>query len=803
MLKSLFARRGADDIEDTLRNAVALHEQGRFGEARELYGRVLSQAPRNFDALHLSGVASLQLGELERAQSLIQSALDVEPRSERARLHLGRVLVERGRADEALQQFSLVVTQHPRSVDGFLELGAVAFGLGRWQEALRAYDAAIAIDPARADAHRNRATTLQCLGRFDAAVDGYRAALELNPNDAETHSACGLALVATERFDLALAAFDRAIALRGENAVDLSRKGSALAQSGRSQEALDAFDRVLALAPEFAEAHCNRGNVLQALGRYADAVASYHEALALAPDVLETHFNLGVAANAMGQWGVALAAFDKVLSTQPNNLEALSGKGRALLDANRNTEAAAVFDAILALDPQYPNASAEALLARANACDWRDYESYRQRLIDGVRSGTAACNPFILTAFCDDPALQLECARHFWPQDATFDDSVPLPPPSADGRIRIAYLSANYHDHPAGYLIARLLELHDRSRFDITAVSFGPPSDDALRRRALGSVDRFIDIRGMTDERAVDALRRLNIDIAIDLMGFTKDERTGVIARRVAPIQVNYLGYAGTMGSTALDYIFANAFVIPEQERTYYAEKVVTLPTCHLSAGTLSVAPNVPARRDIGLPMDGYVYCCFNNPYKITPEQFRCWMRILHRVERGVLWLFSPDRDVEANLRREARSAGIDPSRIVIATKVPLPDFLARLQLADLFLDTLPYNAHSTASYALWAGLPVLTCPGRSLAARVAGSYLTALGLPELIANSESDYEERAVRLASDSCWHAELRERLVCNREASHFFDSQRACRNVERACEMVLERARRGERPDHLSVL
>ena len=554
---------------------------------------------------------------------------------------------------------------------------------------------------------------------------------------------------------------------RFEEGVELARKsldsdpkqarshvilGRALHALGRNDDALSSFDRAIALAPELAPAHANRADVLSKIGRNAEALDSYDRALALAPDSVADWMNRGV----------------------------------ALIALNRHDEAVTSFNRGFALDPDFAQADdfrAPLLLSKLRICDWTNLAAETAQLLAMVRAEKPLSLPYAIVAISSSPAEQLQCARRYVQEQPAY-------PPLWQGeayahdRLRVAYLSADFNEHPTAYLTAGLFEQHDKSRFEITALSFGQNDNSPARRRLEAAFGHFIDVRDSSDQEIAALMRRSEIDIAVDLMGFTKDHRLGVLARRAAPIQVNYLGYPGTTGAPYMDYILADATVISEDHDAFYAERVVRLPgTYQINDNRRAIGLRTPTREECGLPQDAFVFCCFNNPQKITPEIFDIWMRLLRATDNSVLWLFAGNAKAAANLRLETEKRGVAPERLIFAPKASVADHLARHRLADLCLDTLPYNAHTTASDALWAGLPLVTCPGQCFAGRVAASLLAAAGLSELIAVSLEDYEALALKLALEPSRLREVREKLIRNRLSCPLFDTERYRRDIESA--------------------
>jgi predicted O-linked N-acetylglucosamine transferase (SPINDLY family) len=630
-------------------------------------------------------------------------------------------------------------------------------------------------------------------------------ALALQPGFAEalTNRAC--ALVERKRFAEALASCDQAIALRPDMADAFNNRGNALRELGRLDDALASFDRAIALRPDHADAFNNRANVHNQLRRFDQALDDCRRALALNPDLAQAFYNRGTALHELKRLEEALASYDAAIARAPDHAEALVNRGTALVHLKRYDEARASYARALALDPDQKYLKGMHLYAGMLLCDWTDFERERAELNQAVARGAIASLPFHLIACSSDPQIQLACAATF-----ARDKIVASPVPLWQGerwshpRIRIAYLSSDFADHAVAQLSAGLFEHHDQSRFETIAISTGPDAPNAMRARLAAAFDRFVDVGGRGDGEIARLVRDLEVDILVDLNGCTDGARPDVLAARPAPVQINYLGFAGTTGAAHWDYILADRFVIPEESRDAYAEQVVHLPDCFMATDDRRpIGERVPSRAQAGLPETGIVFCCFNNAYKFTPEIFDVWMRLLGGIEDSVLWLSSLHAAAAANLRREAQARGVDGDRLVFAPKVARnEDHLARVRLADLFVDTLCYNAHVTAVDALWAGVPVLTCPGATFASRVAGSLLNAVGLPELVAPSLAEYETLALRLARDPALLSSLRQTLARNRGSFPLFDTARFARHLEAAYVTMWERSRRGEPPRGFAV-
>ena len=564
------------------------------------------------------------------------------------------------------------------------------------------------------------------------------------------------------------------------------------AQQQSYVEAVELFDQVLEINPLHAVAYSNRGYALRELKRYEEALASYNKALILKPDYADAYYNRGVTLEELMRYEEACLSYDKAIALNSDSAEAYSSRGFVLHELKRYEEAQASFDKALTLKPDTDFLFGNKLYNKMNICDWSNIDKHLQYLAEKIDARKKICAPFTVLGLLDSPLLQKAAAEIFvherYPASHVLSA---IPRYARHDKIRIGYFSADFKDHATAYLMAELFEQHDRSKFELIAFSFGPNTPDALRKRAAAAFDKFIDVRTMNDHAVAQLSRKLEIDIALDLSGLTTHSRPGIFALRAAPIQVNYLGYPGTMGAEYVDYLIADETLIPKESRRHYTEQIVYLPNSYQVNDTKRViAEQVFFREELGLPATGFVFCCFNNNFKITPSTYEGWMKILKQVKGSVLWLLEDNATAAGNLRREAVQRGIDAERVIFAKRMPVAEHLARHRVADLFLDTLPYNAHTTASDALWAGLPVLTCIGESFASRVAPSLLNAIRLPELITSSQEEYEAVAINLATNPEQLAKLKLKLEQNRLTTPLFDTQRYARDIEAAYTGMYER-------------
>ncbi|MGQ0677709.1 MAG: O-linked N-acetylglucosamine transferase, SPINDLY family protein [Rhodospirillales bacterium] len=650
----------------------------------------------------------------------------------------------------------------------------------------------------------DRALGLLRAGELAAALRLVEEVLAGRPQSFDALHLLGLIELRRGRLPEAERAIARAVAIQPGFAPAHLNRARALAALGRAEEAVESYDKALALKPDNAEAQFRRANLLRGLNRLADALAGFERAVALDPGHAAAWNNRGVVLKALGRLDQAVESYDRALAAKPDFAEAAANRGLALADLNRHDRAAGDFELALKIDPDFDYAPGLLAHSRMHCCDWRHIEADIRRLTEGVRAGMRATHPFPFLALSGSAGDQLACAR-IWARD----NCPPSPAPLwrgeryAHDRIRVAYLSADFYDHATMRLAAGLFECHDRSRFETAAISFGPDAPGPMRDRLEAAFGRFEDMRRESDAAIARRIRDLEIDIAVDLKGPTKDARSRVLAMRPAPLQVAYLGFPGTMGAEFIDYIVADRVVIPDAHIGFYAEQVVHLPGSYQANDRARrIGAAAPSRAEAGLPAGAFVFCSFNSAYKITPPMFDLWMRLLAIIDGSVLWLLRSNAAAEDNLRREAKQRRVDPERLAFAPVVPPEDHLARHRLADLFLDTLPCNAHTTASDALWAGLPVLTCRGEAFAGRVGASLLGAAGLPELVAGSLEEYEALALKLAADRALLAATKAKLKANRLTCALFDTAGFTRRLERAYETMWERWQRGEPPRGFAV-
>jgi protein O-GlcNAc transferase len=646
------------------------------------------------------------------------------------------------------------------------------------------------------------AVSQQGMGRAEAAIETYRRCLALSPNSPEIHNNLGTALDQAGQLAEAVECFRQALALDPSYVRPLINLGKALRRQGKASEATAALKRALTLSPDNPLALTNLGLTLADQGRRQEAIIALRRATALDPGLAEAHHALGSALFDSGEVGAAVESLQRAVTLKPALTDASLLLAMTLLVSKRYADALAVAQRVLQQSPKDADALSVVLNCSSRMCDWSTVERTLEKIRD-IDLGTSYIQPFLLLAISDDPRELLRAAARRATNAVGSRVALPHAMARKHEKIRVAYISRDFYAHATSFLMAELLELHDRSAFEVLGVSFGPDDQSPARARVHAAFDECLEAANKSDLEIATWLREHEVDIAVDLKGYTAFSRTGIFACRPAPLQVSYLGYPGTMGASFIDYLIADPFVVPEAEREHYTETIAYLPdTYQANDRQRRVSEHVPTRTEVGLPEESFVFCCFNVSWKITASVFNVWMRLLASVPGSVLWLLEDNQWAMENLRREATGLGIDPQRLIFCGRVNNDTHLARHRLADLFLDTFPCNAHTTASDALWMGLPVVTCAGRTFASRVAGSLLRASQLPELITASLDEYETLALQLAHNPERLGSLRARLTHHRDSLPLFDTPALCGHLEAAYRKMWILHGEGRAPEMFSV-
>jgi predicted O-linked N-acetylglucosamine transferase (SPINDLY family) len=711
-----------------------------------------------------------QLGRTEEAARVCREILSRAPDHPRALQLLGVLDAQRGENQSALALFERAASVEPHNPVAHYNHGNLLSHLGRLEQSLTAYERALQLAPDYVDAWNNHGSVLERLKRLPEALESYDRSLRIDPHNVTALYNKGYALTRMNRLEDALVAYSGVLGMAPGHGAALNNRGGVFMRMHRPREALADFDRLVALQPGDAVAHSNRGDGLLALARYEEALRSYRAAIAIRGDLAAAH----------------------------------RGCGEALAELHRYDEAFQAYDTAFRLAPNLPYLEGSRLHAKMHVCDWSDLEAEESRLITRVEEGELVAEPFVLLVTPASSTVQLRCAQMF-----VADRYPPIIPrrraagSRATDKIRLGYVSGEFRDQATAYLTAELFECHDRARFEIHAFATGHDDRSIMRKRLATAFLSFNVVGQKSDLEIARLIEEAGIDVLVNLNGYFGLERTGVFAHRPCAIQVNYLGFPGTMGAPYMDYIVVDRIVLPETARGDYSENVVYLPHCYQpNDRKRPTGSHTVTRAECGLPDTALVFACFNNNHKLNPQVFDVWMRLLRQVPDSVLWLLQANASVERNLTREAEVRGVSPARLVFAPMVNLEHHMSRLRLADLFLDTLPHNAHTTASDALWCGVPVLTCIGETFAGRVAASLLTAVELPELITSSPEAYEAAALGLAHDREALAAIKRKLAENRLSVPLFDTRRYTRDLESVYITMVRRQEQGLPPASFGV-
>ena len=564
-------------------------------------------------------------------------------------------------------------------------------------------------------------------------------------------------------------------------------------------DALKMFDQSIKIDPKNWLAHSNRGNVLKDLRRHEEALISYDNAIKLQPNYAEAYNNKACLLQDLKQFEMAIKFYEKAISLQPNYAEAYGNMGNALLNLNILDKAMMSYQKAVELGSEDSLNLGALIHCKMKLCDWSEIDELFKKVSTKIVNGSNKIHPYHLLPFLDDPLL-IKNYTHDYVSDEFFSNSELSTFHEKHEKIRIGYFSADFRNHAVSFLIVGMLEAHNRDKFELIGFSTYVGQSDEMTSRVIGTFDKFFDVSMHSDRAIAELSRELGIDIAVDLGGLTRDSRLGIFSFRPAPIQISYIGYLGTLATPYIDYIIADKTIIPVELQEGYSEKIIYLPSYQANDPQKYISERVFIREELGIPKDGFVYCCFNSNYKFTPSIFNSWARILGQVEGSVLLLYAESDAVKINLSREIELRGIDSSRLIFAGKICIEDYLARYRVADLFLDTSPYNAGATASDALWAGLPVITFLGKSFSARMCGSLLNSIGLPELVTASQREYEELAIEIGKNSDLILALKNKLAENRLSKPLFDVNLFTQNLELAYTKAYTRARLMLPPEHI---
>ena len=666
---------------------------------------------------------------------------------------------QNGKINEAKEICEEILKSEPNNFNAYYLLGVIAFQTKNYIKSDDLISKAIEINPKNSEFYNFKGIALIHINKFEEAIESWTKAIEIDPNSLDAYNNRGNALIKLKKNELALKNFDQALKLKPNFSQALHNRSVVLKNLNRFEVALESVNKAIEINPKYVDAYNLKGVILRELNQIENSLNSYDKAIKLNPNFADAHLNRGnLLLNENKQLNLALESFTKALKINPN-LNFLFGK---------------------------------YIHTKAWLSNWDLIDEEINSLKDKITSGMKTATPFPILSLIDLPDLQKKNAENFVKNEYSLSSNLePIVKRPLNKKIRIGYYSADFNNHPTSFLMIQLLELHDRSNFEIFCFSLANRKDDEMRKRVSNSCDKFLDVSLKSDEEIARISRDLNIDIACDVMGFTKGNKFQIFAEKCAPIQVSYLAFPGTTGANFIDYVIADKTVISQELKKYYSEKIIFLPdTYQVNDSAKKISDKVFTREEMGLPNDSFVFCCFNKNYKILPRVFDIWMNLLKKVKGSVLWLLVENSKARENLKKEATKRNIDENRIIFAKIMPLNDHLARHRCADLFIDTFPYTAHTTCSDALWAGLPVVTRIGKSFASRVSASLLNAIDLPELITHSEEEFENLALDFANNKNKLNQVKVKLEKNKISNSLFNTKLYTKNIESSYKIIYDR-------------
>ena len=824
------------DAKQVLDRGWDLYCRRQYEQALAEYSLVERDSPLYSASLHLRALAHRELGHIEMALELLRDALRLKPDNARGWGDLGKLCFQAGhhqpaiacfemrlklaagdweslrylglschalgKEEEALGFFLQMMKTRPEEAEAYRGAAAVLSSLGRCREALEHSDRALQLSSASAETWTNRAAIYFAMKDFLRARECAEQAVKIAPHFVEAWTSGAKALAELADYGQARQCLMRALEIEPGNKTLHFELGIVAFKQIHYEEALACFERALALDAGYLDARSNRAACLLKLERTEEAIAALEAILHSLPNHAESLNNLGFIYLAQKKFAAAVERFERAIAVKPDYVDALVNLAGAMDETRQWDKALTYYSRAYEAAPEHPELLGSLLNAKLRNCDWADWEALKTELLECMRAGKNICTPFRALPIVEDAALLKNsvasyCAKTYGEKSG----SLAIAPPGQ--KIRVGYYSSDFREHPVAYSMAEIFEHHDRDRFEILGFSYDLPEKDEMYRRIAGSIDRMYDLDGLSNSDAVRMGRELQLDVAVDLAGFTGRARARIFIERVAPVQMNYMGYPGTAGVANWDYILADEVVVPASHRSYYGEKVIWLPGCfQANSADLKVEDRVYSRAELGLPNHGFVFCCFNGLHKLQPSVFKHWMSILRQVPGSVLWLVNSNATAKRNLRASAEGFGVAGERVVFTEPVSLAEHHARQMAGDLFLDTTPFNAGATASSSLRVGLPILTCAGETFSARMGASLLSALGMQELITYNLEEYVERAVKIAATEGMIDEIKRRMKRRVAGGGVFESRRITRHLEAAYQAATERARQGLPPDHLNV-
>ncbi len=802
-----------ETIQESINQAIKFQQCGDLAKAELLYNSILAKEPQNPDVNHLLGVLHHLTGRTNTAVALITQAINLCPSNPYYYNNLGSLLKSDGKFKKAEHCFQKALSLNPDYPEALYNMAGMHHMSDNYDLALTLYKKAVEEKPLFPQAYSNMAATLNILERYDEALACCKKAEEIKPNYSEAKNNMGNAYQALGKLELAISCYQTSMALSGESAEVLCNYANALQEKGEIDEAIVIYGKAIKLKPEYGKAYNNLGTALRCKRKLKDAEAQFMKAIRLVPNDREAYHNMGNVCYDNGNFESASLWYDKAIAIDPRSIQSHINRGILYQESDESDNALKCFNKGLALDPKNSKAQSHMVHELYQRCEWlqiddlnANIDTFTEReLAMGQRPNEM---PFLSLIRNANPLINYRVAQR-WSREIsknTIGKKWPLTyrhTHTNQKKITIGYLSNNFRDHPTSHLINGIFDLHDRTGFAINAYSYGEDDSSLYRENIKQKCDTFTDLHNVTHEDAAQHIFNDQVDILVDLVGYMRGNRLEICAYRPAPVQVRWLGLAGTTGANFFDYIITDSIVTPESQELFYSEKFVYLPdTYQVNSKPLIESEKNFLRNGLGLPEGGFVYCCFCSSYKIEPAIFRIWMDILKRVPNSVLWLLKGNDIVEKNLRSEASKYGIFPERIVFADKMGKADHLERLKLAGIALDTIAVNGAATTSDALWAGVPVITMKGAHFASRMSASILNAVGLTDLVLEDEDAYLKVAVEIGNNPKFVQEIKERLKVNRLEKPLFDTQGFVKNLEKAYSKMWAFHSNGMKPKFLHV-
>ena len=833
--KALLIEPGYAEAHNNLGNVY--RESSELEVAIESYQKAIHIKPDYVEAYYSLGASYQELGKLEDTLKCYEKVIELRPNLTGTLNNLGNILRELGRSDEAILNYEKAILIDPDFVEVYFNLGTTFQGLGQldnavkyykkaieinlnypeahnnlgaaykdlkeFDSAIQAYQMAIKIKSDYAEAHNNIGIVYKELGQLDDAVKSHETALKIIPEYAEAHNNLGIILIEDKQLDKAIERFEKSIAADNNFIEAYNNLGSAHMELNHFDSSLESFQKALTINPNYVEVHNNLGRLFMHLGQLDEAVEYFQKSIKNNPKYEYAHNNLGLAYSDLGNLDESAKCYKRAMNINPNYFEPCANYANLLTDLNDLDEALKNYERAYEINPEADYMQGNILHTKMRICVWDNYSNQLIDIQSKVNDGKKVIVPFHLMALIDDPDLQNKAsviyARDKYPKNTLLPI---MDHYSKHKKIRIGYFSADFREHPVGFLTAELYEIHDRGQFEVHAFSYGPNTQDKMNLRIKAGVDHFHDVRKMPHKEIAALSRSLEIDIAVDLSGTTQNSKTEVFAMLLAPIQTSYIGWLGTMGADYYDYLIASTGMIPKKNQKYFSEKIVYLPSYQVNDSKESLPEPFLSKKDLGLPKDSFVFCCFNNTYKITPIVFDSWARILKSVEKSVLMIYVANKLAQKNLIKEITTRGVDPERLYFGEKLQRDEYLDRYRLADLFLDTFPYNAGTTASDALKMGLPILTLNGNSFNSKEAANIVNAVNLPEMITTNQEEYESLAIELTNNPKKFRIIKEKLVDNLPNAPLYNTRLFAKNIESAYKTMYERYHQGLGPDHIYI-